>query len=319
MNEHFIRRDRCPACGAGEHVELYRCAYTSPPISAFLVRTYGRAGHIDLEYLQGADYALRECGACGLIFQHEVPNDHLMRILYEEWVSAEFSLHKRARNAAAVRGRIALEIMAIADLLQRPPESLRVLDFGMGWGDWCRMAQAFGCEAFGVETASSRIEHARKLNVPVLAPGDLPPASFDVVNSDQVLEHLAEPYGAVAVVAEALRPHGLLKISVPNGRRVKRRLRRPDFSAPKGSRRSLHDVSPLQHVNCFQHASLVRLVERAGLRRIPFPATLRYRYAPTWERPANLLRRTVGQHVRASLRQETVVWFRKSGTLTSTG
>lgn len=309
MHPHFVRREACPGCGSTRLGELYRCAYTASPIRDHLEQRYARAGSIDFALLEGAEYVLKECGECGLIFQEQVPDDELSEIVYERWADPEKALHRREARVKP-RGRIALEIMQIADFFGRRPEDLRVLDFGMGWGYWARIAQAFGCRVAGVEVSASRVGHAERHGVDVLAPDRIPEREFDFINTEQVFEHLPQPAETASRLAAALRDGGVLKISVPNGMRAKRRLRDPDWLAPYGSRRSLNDVSPLQHINCFTNRSLVRLGRRAGLRPVAIPARLRYRYLPTWERPSSLVKRTVGQHYRAVRHQETNIWFR---------
>jgi SAM-dependent methyltransferase len=307
-NPLFVERVVCPICASGNLGLLYRCAFTAPPIRDWLKQRYGEIGTIDFNLLEGAEYVLRECFECGLIFQQQIPNDEMTGIVYDGWADPNKSLDKKLRSVMG-RGRTALEVMSIIDFLGKDPSDLRMLDFGMGWGFWCRIASAFGCDVYGLEVSSSRLSYAEIAGVKILGPKELHSLDFDFINTEQVFEHLSQPLETALVLSGALRNGGILKISVPNGMRVKRRLRHPDWTARKGTRRSMNDVFPFEHINCFTHQSLRHLGARVGLSPIRIPARLRYRYAPMWEKPKNLIKRTLGQHYRAMRGQETNVWF----------
>ena len=311
-NPHFIERKACPACGTDPTDVLYRCAYTEPPIRHMLEARFADQGAVDLSMLEGADYVLAECPSCTLIFQRFVPDEFLADVVSEQWHDPDRALNQRGR-AVLVRGHYALEILGVLDHLGRERQPLRFLDFGMGWGRWVQMAEAFGVETYGVEPLGSRTELATGHHLKVLNPSEIRNMRFDFINSEQVFEHIPNPVELAAQLGEVLEPGGIFKISVPNGMRVKRRLRAGDWLAPYGSRNSLNDVFPLQHINAFNHRALIRLGERAGLVPVRIPARLRYRYAPVWERPSRLLKRTVGAHYRALRGQTTVVWFRRQG------
>src|SRR5439155_15817049 len=111
--------------------------------------------------------------------------------------------------------------------------------------------------AYGVELDPRAAAHARAYGVKTRTRADLVADSFDFVNTEQVLEHLADPLETLADLRVGLRPDGLLKVSVPEGRGIEQRLRKPDWTAAKGSRSSLNAVAPLEHLNCFDRGSLV--------------------------------------------------------------
>jgi 2-polyprenyl-3-methyl-5-hydroxy-6-metoxy-1,4-benzoquinol methylase len=307
-NPHFSIRKSCPVCDGMDRHELFKCSFTASPVRDYLLALRDRFGTIDLDALEGADYVLQDCRECGLIYQSAIPDEHLSARLYEAWIDAERSRHRAERNVPA-KGRIALEIMGILDFLGRDPRTLRFMDFGMGWGSWCRMADAFGVECYGVEVSGARIDYAAERGVRVLQPDDIQAESYDFINTEQVFEHLPDPLSVALTLARALRPGGILKISVPNAIRAKRAIAEGRWTAPYGSRWSLDIVAPLAHLNAFTHRPLTALGARAGLTRVTIPARLRYRYAPTWEPALRILKRTAGLHYRAIRRQDTTVWF----------
>lgn len=267
MNEHFVRRTSCPACGSPDFEELLRTSYTASPIRDYLASFYSAQGGVEFELLEGNDYALAECHACGLIFQTEIPGPALSLKLYEEWIDPEkaFEIYEAPRRLSYFL-TLTDEIANLLQHFDRAPGDLRVLDFGMGWGFWCRAAIGLGCEAHGVDISPSRVENAARQGVRVVSWETIPERQFDLINADQVFEHLPQPLVTLRQLRRALKPGGLLKISVPDGRGVKRNLGYGDWLATAESPRSLNPVAPLEHINCFTHHMLIAMAAEAGLR-----------------------------------------------------
>jgi 2-polyprenyl-3-methyl-5-hydroxy-6-metoxy-1,4-benzoquinol methylase len=145
------------------------------------------------------------------------------------------------------------------------PGKLKFLDFGMGWGQWCRMAGAYGCTVFGSEMSHARIAHAISVGVKIVDWEDIPKYQFDFINVNQVFEHLVNPLETIFYLCNSLKPEGIVRISVPDGSDIKRRLEINDWTAPKNSQDSLNPIAPLEHLNCYSHTSLVHMAESAGL------------------------------------------------------
>jgi SAM-dependent methyltransferase len=167
----------------------------------------------------------------------------------------------------------------------RHPAKIRVLDYGAGYGLWLNMAAAFGCRTTAVELTPGLVRTLKEHHE-VVAPNELSPESFDYINTEQVFEHLVEPRLVFAELAAALKPGGILRISVPNGSKIPHLLKHPDWSAPKGSAKSLNAIAPLEHINCYNYSSLISLGATAQLQ--PFHYPLR-QFLDPWERTRFLL------------------------------
>jgi SAM-dependent methyltransferase len=232
----------------------------------YLVSFYSQQGGVEFEYLEDQDYILMECGNCGLIYQRDIPNDYLMQKLYEEWIDPQkcFDLYERSRGIQYF-DQISSEIVKIVKILGRPPMDLKFLDYGMGWGHWCRIAQSFGCTAHGTEISRAQIDYARSSGVTVIDDTEIADHQYDFINTEQVFEHLPDIRTTLNYLKKSLKPGGILKINVPNGWDIKRRLKVWNWSAPKGNPDSLNSVAPLEHLNCFNHASLLVLARSSGL------------------------------------------------------
>lgn len=107
------------------------------------------------------------------------------------------------------------------NLVHRFSPGLNLLDFGCSWGYGLYQFQRAGFNAIGFEISEQRARYGReKLGVQILSNsqelGDLRPASFDVIFSNHVLEHLSTPRIAFEVFDRLLAEEGTLLIFVPN-------------------------------------------------------------------------------------------------------
>lgn len=281
---NFVKRERCPGCEATSHTTLWSSSFCQSPIKEYLEAFYVPQGSIAFQVLEGGRFILNECLSCGTIYQEEVLNDSLLRTLYEVWIDPQKSFEMNAQQIddLAYFARYAEEIMMVMGYLRVPPSQLRFLDFGMGWGRWCKMAAAFGCETYGTELSESRMKYAESLGVKILSWEDIARYKFDFINAEQMMEHIPAPLDSLRYLKASLNARGLLKMSVPDGRDIKRRLRKMDWTAPKGTKNSLNPVAPLEHINCFNHTSIIRMADKAGLHLVKMPLKIQYGYSINW-------------------------------------
>jgi SAM-dependent methyltransferase len=305
----LVERAACPGCGAAGARVLYEAPYEEPALRDYLAWFYPG---FEPELVAGETYRLERCVGCGLRFQRLVPDEVLAARLYGGWIDLRASFERE--DSLGYYAAAAQEAMVILAWLGRRPSELRVLDYGMGWGKWARMAGAFGCEAYGVEIQPEAAAYAARHGIRVLERGDLEPRMFDAVNTEQVLEHVLDPRETLADLRRALRPGGLVKVSVPDCRGIERRLRDPDWRAPKGSSRSLNPVAPLEHVNGFDRRSLVAVARAAGLEPVRIPLGVQYAAATGWRLPRGFARNLVKPLVRNTLSRRPYVFLRASAS-----
>ena len=181
----------------------------------------------------------------------------------------------------------------------------------MGWGSWCLVARAFGCSVRGSEFSSLKIRNAERSGIEVVAWRDLPGHRFDFINSENVFEHLPKPLETLRRLADSLEPGGLLKINVPDGAGILRKLKVGDWSAPKGTKNSLNDVSPLEHVNCFRRRTLLKMAELAGLEPVHIPLGIRYEFGVGRKPIITILKDILRPLYHRLLNRGTYLFFRK--------
>lgn len=274
MSKWFTIRQTCPVCESSNNTVLLKLAYAESPIKDHLDSWYA----YDHNALEGSYYALEECKDCGLIYQREILNELATAKLYNEWINHEEGFERNVNEHTSDRGMSrAQELANVMMYLDATPGKLNILDFGMGFGTWCYLVKGFGCHnVYGTEMSQTRIDYAG--DIKIIDWKDLPNYRFDFINTEQVFEHLTDPVGTLAYLKQALAPNGIIKISVPNGEDIKRRLKTKDWDALKdpklsvkssamwenGSKDSLNAVAPLEHINCFKHSVLLEMAKRVG-------------------------------------------------------
>lgn len=101
-----------------------------------------------------------------------------------------------------------------------PLEGKKILDVGCGVGTYLKAFRQFTSDVYGVEVDSKRAEEAHKItpNVSVAPAEKLPfdDATFDVVFSNEVLEHVDDDRKAVEEAVRVLKPGGHFVVFAPN-------------------------------------------------------------------------------------------------------
>jgi SAM-dependent methyltransferase len=237
------------------------------------------------------------------MYQGEILNPEGLGALYETWIGAEGSFQKRHQGSLGDKIGYARQAMQIIKACKLPPHEVRVLDFGMGWGNWLLMARAWGMQAAGLELSSERQAYARAQGLEVLSA--IPPESFHFINAEQVFEHLAEPYQVLSNCAAGLKPGGFLRIAVPDGRETRRKLGAATWGL--GDMPSI----PLEHINIFTPSSLQTFAARAGLVPLPPPLVLPA-FSGQWGEVRQVIG-VAGQHLglKWGLFSNTIQWFGK--------
>ena len=164
----FLTREECPACLSKKSGRVLALSYLKPPVRDYLQDFYDNQGSIEWEYLRDADFVLDECPECGLVFQRHIPNGPMMDLLYGKWIDPKRACGRITEHPLEYYERLAREVTALIKFFNCPPGRLTLLDFGMGWGQWCRVAMAYGCSACGMELSEDRIKQAERYGIKVV-------------------------------------------------------------------------------------------------------------------------------------------------------
>jgi SAM-dependent methyltransferase len=146
----------------------------------------------------------------------------------------------------------------------------RVLDLGSGHGGLVLLLRRAGYDASGLELSPWVVAFAREIfGVPMmlgpLEDQQFGPASFDLITTMDVLEHLPDPVGTLRLAAERLREAGVMVVQTPC---VPSGISYDDMVA------SNHPFLPLMrergHLYLFTQRGLRQLLQSVGLGDVTF-------------------------------------------------
>lgn len=313
MGYNFEPRPRCPACGTARGEALCDAPLDGAAVGPVIARHYG----IDPGVLAGGRYAVACCPSCATLYHTEVAGQALLMTLYDVWLGAAVGDAYRAQFDWLVahprQSRDGHELMTAASFLAVPVHRLKTLDYGMGQGLWARIALGLGAASHGFELSQTRLRSARAHGVVTLGYRDIAGAGFDLINTEQVLEHVTQVEDVMAQLSRGLRPGGLLKIAVPAQGDVRTAIAAVAAGAIPDPER-LMPAFPLEHVNAFTSTGLIALGRRFGLQRVIPTRAQRYaflRAAGTLspQRPANMLKELVRPLRPYETRRDLTIWL----------
>lgn len=149
----------------------------------------------------------------------------------------------------------------IAQLLQRPPAKIRLLDVGCSSGAFLGAAVRLGYAAEGVEPAPRAAATAQaaglKVRQGLLHEAGYADGQFDAVTLFEVIEHLKQPLELLAECRRILRPGGILLVGTGNAASW-------SMAAMGAEWEYLSIARHGGHVSFFTPVSLEKLARRAG-------------------------------------------------------
>jgi 2-polyprenyl-3-methyl-5-hydroxy-6-metoxy-1,4-benzoquinol methylase len=218
-------------------------------------------GHAGAALDAANGFTVVDCDACR--FKHIVPIPtpaELERVYGHEYYAVEKPLYIQRH----VEDREWLDLVYAEryDAFERllNADRRRLVDVGSGPGFFLKHgADRGGWSVRGLEPASQAVAHSRGLGLEItqgFLDASTAPAlgRFDVVHMNEVLEHVPDPRGLLALVDGLLDPGGLVALMVPN-----------DYSPFQAALRDACGISPWwvappHHVNYFDVDSIQRLL-----------------------------------------------------------
>ena len=174
----------------------------------------------DWAYGFPGDFGMVTCEECGLIYLNPRPSPEEIGAYYPD----EYEPYARTRGTRSSLSLLIqrLKLRSRVRTVTRLAAGGRLLDLGCGSGGFLREMQRLPeWQVQGIEVSQETAAFAREqldldVQAGTLEDAHLPANFFDVVTMWDVLEHLADPLGALREIHRILKPSGLLISSSPN-------------------------------------------------------------------------------------------------------
>ncbi len=205
--------------------------------------------------IEGVDAPIVACTGCGLGRFHPMIDDERIRSFYPENYYGEPGTKFRPILERLVR---AVAARHIGFLSRDVPSGGSILDVGCGRGVLFGPLADRGFRVFGVEANEHAIRgcdaRAEVRIATRLSDAGFEAESFDQIVIWHVLEHMVDPFDAIAECSRLLRPGGRLIVAVPNFESWQARWSGPHW----------FHLDPPRHLYHFPCSALATLVEKHG-------------------------------------------------------
>lgn len=262
----------CPCCGAPNAETVF-----APDASAwerFLELSRNTYGGIMDGWRNSLSLTIRRCCICGHLWHADCPDQDNLFYMYAAAAARKAST-LTSTNINNIPGPVWRHIGALSRLAPRRKNArIRFLDYGSGYGLWARAAQMMEFDVYGFEPVASRQKaEQRGASTAQIASAldELKPGGYDIINLEQVLEHVPHPVETLRELRRIGAQNCIIRISVPDVHSGTA----PGFwdSFPYDGRQ--HILSPYEHLQGFNYASLHQAIARAGIKEIDIFSLLR--------------------------------------------
>jgi 2-polyprenyl-3-methyl-5-hydroxy-6-metoxy-1,4-benzoquinol methylase len=261
----LVERKKCPACSNKHYKMLYSIPYKNNDLRSHLLKFYSEQGNPKIEKLDSFNFELAECLNCKFIYQLNIPDDDFLLELYTVWINEAkvFEKYERFRSLYKINSYNSLLLDVILYLRRR---DIDCFDYGFGYCHLLIQAQLLGMNTYGTEINPLQIDRAEKIGIKVIDFNEHSLPKMDVIFCEQVLEHAVHPREILEQIVKISREGTILHISVPNAARLKQTIKRFKWSDSRSTKYSWMPFQPLEHINCFENESLVKLLSDFNFR-----------------------------------------------------
>ncbi|MCL4553380.1 MAG: class I SAM-dependent methyltransferase [Candidatus Marsarchaeota archaeon] len=203
------------------------------------------------------------CRSCGLIYSQPMADEDELRTYYDRYYTD--GSHSSYLTTRADASHLAASRAKVREIL-RFKSSGRFLDIGCGVGYVLVAARELGFSVDGIEPAEAAVrkgnqEFGLNIRCGTIESVKLEPASYDVIYSWHVIEHVRELSSFVRHIRELLAPNGVVLIGTDNhAARAYGLLRR--WYHLRGKVPPIYDGH--EHTYGFTRATLCRLLKEAS-------------------------------------------------------
>lgn len=259
------RVDVCPACGCTDYQVVARANEDS--LARYYAYSACKYGGLLNDWLSDTQLAIARCDTCGHCWYRDQPEKSQLDAMYAAGVPLKGGAPSRKPTPDMLA-----EMRRLRRLVQ--PGMARLLDYGSGFGRWARAGVEAGFDVCAFEPSMPRGGENEPPFTLIHSIDELHGEVFDIVNLEQVLEHVPDPVHLLTGIREYCHSGSLIRITVPN-------IMRSEEGAaiwhewPFDGRRA-HVMAPFEHLHGFTPQSLRETVRQAKFEPIKVSRLLAY-------------------------------------------
>ena len=257
----LIERKKCPFCDSTKIQNLYSKFFTEKSVSKFLNDYYKNTKLIG--FIKNYKFIISECKDCSFVFQKNIPDNKFSKFIYNELISRKESLKKKMKFNSQNYYQYFKDATLIESLTKKNNNQVSILEFGSGWGFWARFMKSLNFNVSTCEISKYRISHIKKNGIKNYNNLQRINKKFDIIYSDQVLEHVNDPKIVLKSLSKLLKRDGYMIHKFPSTFFFKSKLKY-NYNAKKDC------AHPLEHINLLNMKSIKLLAKKLSL-KIFFP------------------------------------------------
>ena len=203
-------------------------------------------------------HSLVKCKACGFVFMEKTPT------------IIELDQHYSSYCYGSEGFLSPLTIKVYNDILdefEKYRQTNKLLDVGCGRGWFLQEAKKRGWEVYGTEYSETAINICRNNGIEVqegqLNQDMFKKASFDIVTSFEVIEHINNPNEELQIISSLLRKEGLFYCTTPNFNSLLRYYLKADYNI----------IAYPEQLSYYTKKTLNKVVQNNGFKKIKFLST----------------------------------------------
>lgn len=215
-------------------------------------------------------FPIVQCENCNFVYSKYLLNAELLNKVYEEVIIPdkcfEYSTGlSRYQHCLNIWYKLLHALSANLD----EGKTMRVLDYGAGWGTFLQIARGLGIEAVGLENSTCRLEYMIKSGINAVKTLEEARSfgKYDIICCDQVLEHVNDPEGVLRELHLMMKSNGVAFFSVPNysKKKLKDQIKKANSGTPIPK-----ELNPWEHLNYFTPESFYSMIIRMGFKPINY-------------------------------------------------
>ena len=241
----FEKRNKCPLCNSKKFDLIFSKTFDEIRAKNFFKLHLNNK--FPFKILDKANYELSECKKCKMIFQNNILNKKYTIKYYNNYI--DHNLVKKKNESRIENNELKNEIELISKIFK--DKNIKILELGAGLGTWILSLKKKNFQNISaIEISKKRRVFLSKKNIKSYSDlRFLKKKKFDLIYSDQTLEHLSKPRKILNELIKLLKKNGILIIKVPSGAFIKKKLKKNYYAQND-------EAIPLEHINIFTNNSI---------------------------------------------------------------